>query len=271
MSAHTTHTPRKRFGQNFLINPQVISDILDSAVIVAEDHWVEIGPGLGALTEPLLANAVDLDVIELDRNLIGNLQQRFAHHVKLSIHHADALSFDFAALVQQRKKLRLIGNLPYNISTPLLFHLLSFADSIQDMLFMLQKEVVQRICAPPGNKSYGRLSVMLQYYCAADCLFTVPPESFDPPPKVDSAIVRLVPHRQPPVKVDDIAALSAVVTQAFSQRRKTLRNSLAGMVDQQQLAALAVDPQLRAEALSLEQFASIANLVSATSSGATPR
>lgn len=264
MSAHTTHTPRKRFGQNFLINPQVISDILDSAMITAEDHWVEIGPGLGALTEPLLAYTVDLDIIELDRNLIGNLRQRFANHAHLSIHQADALSFDFAALARQPKKLRLIGNLPYNISTPLLFHLTSFADSIQDMIFMLQKEVVQRICALPGSKSYGRLSVMLQYYCAADCLFMVPPESFDPPPKVDSAILRLVPHRQPPVKVDDVATLGAVVTQAFSQRRKTLRNSLGSMVNEQQLAALAIDPQLRAEALSLEQFAGIANLVNAT-------
>ncbi|MDA1342998.1 MAG: 16S rRNA (adenine(1518)-N(6)/adenine(1519)-N(6))-dimethyltransferase RsmA, partial [Proteobacteria bacterium] len=175
---NTTHTPRKRFGQNFLHDYSVIANILASLQIKSGEHWVEIGPGQGALTTPLLDKNISLDVVELDRDLVRLLKDKFKDNKNLTIHSADALKFDFSALVKQDEKLRIIGNLPYNISTPLLFHLLENASCIADMQFMLQKEVVDRICAAPGSKKYGRLSVMMQYYCAAECLFDVYPESF---------------------------------------------------------------------------------------------
>ncbi|MDD5265920.1 MAG: 16S rRNA (adenine(1518)-N(6)/adenine(1519)-N(6))-dimethyltransferase RsmA [Methylococcales bacterium] len=256
-----THSPRKRFGQNFLHDHNIIYSILSSLEAKAGEHWVEIGPGLGALTEPLLKLGVRLDVVELDRDLVALLKDKFRQQNNLQIHSADALKFDFSALAEQNEKLRIIGNLPYNISTPLMFHLLDNASCIEDMHFMLQKEVVDRICATPGSKKYGRLSVMMQYYCATELLFDVPPESFDPVPKVMSAIVRLMPHRQPPVEVNDIKILNRVVIQAFSQRRKTLRNSLKKLIDEDAIIALDIDPALRAEALSLEDFAKLSNLL----------
>jgi 16S rRNA (adenine1518-N6/adenine1519-N6)-dimethyltransferase len=256
-----THTPRKRFGQNFLHDHNIIYNIISSIQPKPDEHWVEIGPGLGALTEPLLKLGLHLDVVELDRDLVVLLKDKFGQQNHLQIHSADALKFDFSALAQADEKLRIIGNLPYNISTPLMFHLLDNASYIEDMHFMLQKEVVDRICATPGSKKYGRLSVMMQYYCATELLFEVPPESFDPAPKVMSAIVKLVPHQQPPVEVTDIGKLNRVVTQAFSQRRKTLRNSLKKLIDEDAIIALNIDPALRAEALSLNEFAKLSNQI----------
>lgn len=255
------HIPRKRFGQNFLHDHNIIHNILSSIQAKPGEHWVEIGPGQGALTEPLLKEGIRLDVVELDRDLVALLREKFKQYDNLQIHSADALRFDFSALAEADSKLRIIGNLPYNISTPLMFHLLDNAYCIEDMHFMLQKEVVDRICADPGSKKYGRLSVMMQYYCATELLFDVPPESFDPAPKVMSAIVRLVPHQQPPVEVNDIARLNRVVTQAFSQRRKTLRNSLSKLITEEQIVALGIDPTLRAETISLADFARLSNLL----------
>jgi 16S rRNA (adenine1518-N6/adenine1519-N6)-dimethyltransferase len=255
------HIPRKRFGQNFLHDYRIIYDIISSIQARPGEHWVEIGPGQGALTEPLLKEGVRLDVVELDRDLVALLKEKFKQHDRLRIHSADALKFDFASLADDSRKLRVIGNLPYNISTPLMFHLLDNAACIQDMHFMLQKEVVDRICAAPGSKKYGRLSVMMQYYCATELLFDVPPESFDPAPQVTSAIVRLIPHQQPPVEVNDVAKLNKVVTQAFSQRRKTLRNSLKTLIAEQDIEALNIDPTLRAETISLSDFAKLSNLL----------
>lgn len=256
-----THTPRKRFGQNFLHDHNIIYNILSSLQAKPGEHWVEIGPGMGALTEPLLNLGLRLDVVELDRDLVSLLKDKFKQHANLEIFSADALRFNFSALLKNNEKLRIIGNLPYNISTPLMFHLLDNAQCIDDMHFMLQKEVVDRICAAPGSKKYGRLSVMMQYYCATELLFDVPPESFDPAPKVMSAIVRLVPHQQPPVEVNDITMLNRVVVQAFSQRRKTLRNSLKKLIEEDAIIALNIDPTLRAEALSLADFAKLSNLL----------
>jgi 16S rRNA (adenine1518-N6/adenine1519-N6)-dimethyltransferase len=256
-----THTPRKRFGQNFLHDHNIIYNILSSIQASPAEHWVEIGPGMGALTEPLLKLGLRLDLVELDRDLVALLKDKFGQQDRLRIYSADALKFDFSALAENNRKLRIIGNLPYNISTPLMFHLLDNAYCIEDMHFMLQKEVVDRICAEPGSKKYGRLSVMMHYYCATELLFDVPPESFDPAPKVMSAIVRLVPHQQPPVQVNDMAKLNRVVTEAFSQRRKTLRNSLKKLIDEKAIIALGIDPVLRAEALSLNDFARLSNLL----------
>ena len=256
-----THTPRKRFGQNFLHDHNIIYSLLSSLNAQTKDHWVEIGPGMGALTEPLLAQGLNLEVVELDRDLVVYLKDKFKAYPHLQIHSADALRFDFAALAKDNEKLRVIGNLPYNISTPLMFHLLDNAKCIEDMHFMLQKEVVDRICAEPGSKKYGRLSVMMQYYCKTELLFDVPPESFDPAPKVMSAIVKLVPHTQPPVEVNNLKMLNRVVVQAFSQRRKTLRNSLKKLIEDEAISSLGIDPNLRAEMISLADFARLSNLI----------
>jgi len=255
-----THTPRKRFGQNFLHDHNIIYNILSSLQAKPDQHWVEIGPGQGALTEPLSKMGLRLDVVELDRDLVAILIEKFKHS-DLKIHSGDALRFDFSALAIENEKLRIIGNLPYNISTPLMFHLLDNASCIEDMHFMLQKEVVDRICAMPGSKKYGRLSVMMQYHCATELLFDVPPESFDPTPKVMSAIVRLVPHQSPPVQVNDMVKFNTVVTHAFSQRRKTLRNSLKKIIDENAIIDLNIDPTSRAEVLTLDDFARLSNLL----------
>lgn len=253
------HIARKRFGQNFLHDYGIIHTIIASLSAKPGQHWVEIGPGQGALTAPLLKQVGELDVVELDRDLVGLLKAKFAGQANLRIHSADALRFDFASLAPTHEKIRIVGNLPYNISTPLMFHLLDSTNCIEDMHFMLQKEVVDRICAEPGSKKYGRLSVMMQYYCTAEWLFDVPPESFDPEPQVMSAIIRLKPHLAPPVAVQDVAVLGKVVTQAFSQRRKTLRNSLKKMLPEAEIAALGIDGNLRAEEISLAEFAKLSN------------
>ena len=253
-----THTARKRFGQNFLHDSRIINQIIGSLNAKAGEHWLEIGPGQGALTEPLLKQGVNLDVVELDRDLVSLLQNKFKHYNNLNIHSADALRFDFSNLANDHK-LRVVGNLPYNISTPLMFHLLEHASGIQDMYFMLQKEVVDRICAEPNSKKYGKLSIMMQYYCQTEHLFDVPPESFDPIPKVVSAIVCLRPHIVPPVAVNNIKQFNQLVTHAFSQRRKTLRNALKKHIDEQTMMDLDINPNLRAENISLFEFAKLSN------------
>ena len=258
-----THTARKRFGQNFLHDSRIINQIIGSLNAKADEHWIEIGPGQGALTEPLLKQGVKLDVVELDRDLVTLLNNKFKQYGNLTIHSADALRFDFSQLAE-KNKLRVVGNLPYNISTPLMFHLLEHASCIQDMYFMLQKEVVDRICAEPNNKQYGKLSIMMQYYCQTEHLFDVPPESFDPIPKVMSAIVCLKPHTTPPVQINDIKKLSQLVTHAFSQRRKTLRNALKKHIDEQVMIDLGINPNLRAENISLFEFAKLSNSLKET-------
>jgi 16S rRNA (adenine1518-N6/adenine1519-N6)-dimethyltransferase len=259
MAAMTEHRARKRFGQHFLTDTTVVARMVDAIDPQPEDHLVEIGPGLGVLTAALLARIPALEAVELDRDVIPKLAQRCGALGRLEIHAADALRFDFGALAADGRPLRVVGNLPYNISTPLLFHLLQDRAVIHDMHFMLQKEVVDRLAAQPGGKDYGRLSVMMQYHCAVDALFEVPPTAFEPPPKVDSAVVRLVPHARPPVAVHDEKQFERLVVQAFSQRRKTLRNTLKELLDAEAMAAVGIDAARRAETLSLDEFARLAN------------
>ncbi len=255
------HRPRKRFGQNFLQDPNVVAKIAYAIAPHSDDHLVEIGPGLGVLTEALLPQVEAMDAVELDRDLIPKLARRCGALGQLQIHSADALKFDFASLAADGRPLRIIGNLPYNISTPLMFHLLKSRAVIHDMHFMLQKEVVDRLAATPGGKDYGRLSVMMQYHCAVDSLFDVPPEAFNPPPKVNSAVVRLRPWKESPVVVADVTLLEKLVTQAFSQRRKTLRNTLKGLLTAEQISTQDIDPARRAETLNLAEFAALARVV----------
>lgn len=250
------HKHKKRFGQNFLHNKRVIERIVRSVHPQPDDHLVEIGPGEAAITLPLARSGAKLDVIEIDRDLIPRLQRLFAPFDNITLHQADALDFDYGQL--EPKPLRVVGNLPYNISSPLIFHLLDYKADIRDMHFMLQKEVVERMTAQPGSKTYGRLSVMVQYHCQATYLFTVGPGNFTPPPKVDSAIVRLVP-RPFSLSASDETCFSELVKQAFSQRRKTLRNTLKGWLTDEDFAALDIDPGLRAEALPVEAFVRMAN------------
>jgi len=250
------HHPRKRFGQNFLRDSTVVRQIVLGIAPKPEDHLVEIGPGQGVLTEALLPLCKRLDAIEIDRDLAALLEKKFSGDTKFRLHGADALNFRFCEL-SAGEKLRIVGNLPYNISTPLLFHLFAQTGCIADMHFMLQKEVVDRLCAAPGDPSYGRLGIMAQYYCRADSLFEVPPESFYPQPQVISAVVRLVPHETKPVDVDP-SPLGHVVAAAFSQRRKTLRNALKHLFDEREIRDLGIDPQARAETLGLEAYARLA-------------
>lgn len=253
----SSHTPRKRFGQNFLRDETVVRSLIASIDPRPGQRIVEIGPGEGVLTERLFAGCGALDVVEIDRDLVALLQRRFAGRAALAIHQADALHFDFAALAAGGGRLRIVGNLPYNISTPLLFHLFEQAGAIADMHFMLQKEVVERLCALPGSADYGRLTVMAAYHCRAERVFDVPPECFFPPPRVMSSVVRLLPHPHPPVEVDRMQ-LREVVNAAFAQRRKTLRNALRHVIGDAELAAIGIDPGRRPQELSLEDFARIA-------------
>jgi 16S rRNA (adenine1518-N6/adenine1519-N6)-dimethyltransferase len=254
------HQARKRFGQNFLHDPGVIEQIIRAINPKPDDAIVEIGPGLGALTEEILAVNPRLQVVELDRDLIPVLRTKFFNYPEFRIHEADALKFDFSELMVDRP-LRIIGNLPYNISTPLIFHLLAQADVVQDMHFMLQKEVVQRMAAVPGDNNYGRLGIMTQYFCRVQPLFEVGSGAFRPAPKVDSAIVRLVPHRTLPHPAKDLATLQAVVRTAFNARRKTLRKALGGMVSVAQLQNLGINDGLRPENLALKDYVAIADLL----------
>ncbi|AWB66890.1 16S rRNA (adenine(1518)-N(6)/adenine(1519)-N(6))-dimethyltransferase [Saccharobesus litoralis] len=253
-NVHLGHRAKKRFGQNFLHDDAIISDIV-LAIDPSDDYeLVEIGPGLGALTEPVAEQCSKLNVVELDRDLAERLRHHPFLKQKLVIHEADAMKFDFSSLLQTDKKLKVFGNLPYNISTPLMFHLFTYCQQIADMHFMLQKEVVDRLCAEPGTKAYGRLSVMAQYYCHAVPVLDVPPECFKPAPKVDSAVVRLIP-KSPEEKVAlDTALLSSICHNAFNQRRKTLRNSLKQLISAEELESLGIDVTLRAENISLDSY-----------------
>ncbi len=249
------HLPRKRFGQNFLVDSGIIDAIIRVIAPQRDETLVEIGPGLGALTEPLLQKLDHLHVVEIDRDLIARLK-KLHRPERLSIHEGDALAFDFGQL---GKDLRLVGNLPYNISTPLLFHLADYAEQVRDMHFMLQKEVVERMVAAPGDSECGRLSIMLQYRFHLDWLLDVPPESFDPPPKVQSAVVRLIPKAAVELAARDEALFARVVTSAFSQRRKMLRNTLKGMVADADFSAAGIDPTRRAEDLGVADYVRLAN------------
>ena len=296
------HVAKKRFGQNFLTDQSIIASLVDAINPQENQTLIEIGPGLGALTKPLLSKITQLHVVEIDRDIVSWMQSEYAKPAyaknELIIHNVDALKFDFTSLtgissslamdarqqgrgdemvhkVQREaenaanvadapkmQKLRVTGNLPYNISTPILFHLLDNLPTIIDMHFMLQKEVVERMVAQPSTPAYGRLSVMLQYYLHMEYLFTVPPEAFDPAPKVESAFVRCVPHASLPFVAKDTALFAKIVLQAFSQRRKTLRNTLKGLLDDNGFAKLEISPQLRAENLSVAQFVAISNHLS---------
>lgn len=255
------HQPRKRFGQNFLHDPFTLNQMLEAINPQAGEQIVEIGPGEGALTCPLLERHGALTAIELDRDLAPLLEKKCREIGELKLYQADALKFDFEQLVDGKHKIRIVGNLPYNISTPILFHLASYARHIQDMHVLLQKEVAARIDAQPGTKEYGRLSVMMQYTFATQQLFDVGPGAFRPPPKVQSTFLRLTPHPEPVVEVSHQGNLSLVVAAAFSQRRKTLRNSLKAHLDATQIEQAGIDPSRRAETLSLEEFAKLANML----------
>jgi len=257
-------SPRKRFGQNFLQDQNIINKIIGSIDPQSDDHAIEIGPGRGALTLPLLEKLNELHVIEIDRDLINWWQQK--QLANLHLHELDALKADFCSLypTPAPQNIRIVGNLPYNISTPLLFHLFTFLPCIKDMHFMLQKEVVERITATPGSKIYGRLSVMTQFYCQTQNLFSVSRHAFSPAPKVESAIVRLVPHPEPLAVPTD--SFSAIVKQAFSQRRKTIRNSLKNWFSAAQLEAQQINPTARPETLDLDAFKRLAQSADARAS-----
>lgn len=257
--AALSHRARKRFGQNFLIDPHVIRQIALAIRPRAAEHVVEIGPGQGAITHLLIDQCLRMDVVELDRDLVPSLLAQFANYPGFRLHQADALTFPFADLCQDGIQLRVVGNLPYNISTPLIFYLLTFKSLISDMHFMLQKEVVQRLCAQPGEKHYGKLSVMTQYHCEVERLFDVAPEAFRPVPKVDSAIVYLRPHRRPPYIANSVEKLEFLVKQAFQFRRKTLRNCLKNMQSDVPIDELEWDLQLRAENLSVQDYVDMSN------------
>ena len=258
-----THHAKKRFGQHFLNDAHIIHRLISHINPKSDDQILEIGPGLGALTKPILPQLDHLQVIEIDRDVINHLK-----HIggdKLTIHNVDALRVDLSEITDESRPLRVIGNLPYNISTPLIFHLLETSPQILDMHFMLQKEVVDRIAAEPNGKNYGRLSVMVQYRCQTEYLFFVGPESFSPPPKVDSAVIKLTPWKEKPFQAENETLLAQVVTQAFSQRRKTLRNTLKKIIDADALMELGIDPTARAETLSVEAFVHISNYLNTQS------
>lgn len=253
---------KKRLGQHFLHDRSVIERMLRHLHLQTNDRVVEIGPGPGALTFPLLERLTRLDIIEIDRDVIAWWQQQA--HDKLHIHAQDALQLDIAALRGDGEALRVVGNLPYNISTPLIFHWLKQAEHVRDMLFMLQKEVVDRITAAPNSKDYGRLSVMIQYACETDYLMKVGPGAFQPPPKVDSAVVYLRPWTELPHRAQDSAHFARLVAQAFSQRRKTLRNTLKPLLQAEQIESIDIDPSRRAETLSVADFVRLSNLPNLT-------
>jgi 16S rRNA (adenine1518-N6/adenine1519-N6)-dimethyltransferase len=252
------HKAKKQFGQNFLVDQNIIADIVRAIRPEPDDNMVEIGPGLGALTRPLLKQLNKLHVVEIDRDIIARLKTDYPQD-RIVIHEGDALKFDFATL---GTPLRIVGNLPYNISSPLLFHFAGYADRITDMHFMLQNEVVERMVAEPSTPAYGRLSVMLQYRFYMEKLLDVPPQSFRPAPKVDSAIVRMIPVPADKIAVKDEALFAKVVLAAFGQRRKTLRNTLKGYLNEADFELLGIDAQLRAENLGVAEFTRIANHLS---------
>ena len=259
MSAFQT---RKRFGQHFLHEQFIIEKIISAIHPNKTDHMLEIGPGMGALTQQLLPHLNRLIVVELDKDLVPLLEKQCASLGELIIYQADALKFDLRSAGEPNIRWRIVGNLPYNISTPLLFHLLEQVDAIQDMHFMLQKEVVERMVAQPGNAHYGRLSVMIQYYCQVKKLFIVKPGAFNPPPKVDSAVIRLIPYQTPPWQADDPVLFAEIVRTAFSHRRKMLRNNLGKLINIQQFERLGIDPKQRPEQLSVTDYVKLSNFLS---------
>ncbi|MFT6365986.1 MAG: 16S rRNA (adenine1518-N6/adenine1519-N6)-dimethyltransferase [Halioglobus sp.] len=254
------HRARKRFGQNFLHDSGVINRIIESIHPRAGEQLVEIGPGQGALTQWLMRSGCQLDVVELDRDLVPALLDAYDDSPKFNLHNADALKFDYRTIGNSDDKIRVVGNLPYNISTPLIFKLLENSDRILDMHFMLQLEVVNRLAASPGSKNWGRLGIMTQYHCEIESLFEVPPSAFTPAPKVQSAIVRMVPRQNSQWPDCDETLLRKIVQASFAQRRKTLRNNLKGLIDAGALEAIGIDPSARAETLELHQFIEIANI-----------
>lgn len=257
---HLGHQARKRFGQNFLHDEQIIEQLVQAIQPKPDQALVEIGPGLAALTRPVSEQAGHLHVIEIDRDLAARLADDPFMGPQLTIFQGDALNYDFLQLSQQLgQPLRVFGNLPYNISTPLIFHLLSQADAVADMHFMLQKEVTERMAARPGSKAFGRLSVMVQQRCQVTPVLRVPPGAFQPPPKVESAVVRLTPYAQPPHPVADLTMLDKVCREAFHQRRKTLRNNMKQLISAETLTALGLDPATRPETLSVADFTTMAN------------
>ncbi|QYJ74588.1 16S rRNA (adenine(1518)-N(6)/adenine(1519)-N(6))-dimethyltransferase RsmA [Shewanella sp. FJAT-52076] len=256
---HLGHTARKRFGQNFLTDGNIINRIVGAISPDDEHVMVEIGPGLAALTEPVAMGIKNLTVIELDRDLAERLKVHPTLKDKLTIHQGDAMKFDFSQLVESERKLKVFGNLPYNISTPLMFHLFEFAEHIENMHFMLQKEVVLRLSASPGTKAYGKLTVMAQYYCQVVPVLEVPPGCFTPPPKVDSAVVRLVPYAEKPWPCHDVEMLRKVCNTAFNMRRKTLRNNLKPLLQDADFDVLGIDAGLRPEDISVAQYVAMAN------------
>lgn len=256
------HTPRKRFGQNFLQDTGLIDRIVQAINPQIDDHIIEIGPGQGAITRPLLENCAHVDVVEIDRDLAAALPARTAtatHRIQ-TLHQQDVLTLDFSQL-NPHQPLRIVGNLPYNISTPLLFHLFTHINAIQDIHVMLQKEVVDRLCAQPHDKSYGRLSVMAQFYCDIDPLLIVPADAFYPKPKVLSAVARLCPKPDETRQLTDIDRLETIAKSAFSQRRKTLRNTLKQHLTEAQLIDCDIDPNARAETLALADFMRLASIL----------
>jgi 16S rRNA (adenine1518-N6/adenine1519-N6)-dimethyltransferase len=271
LNEESTHKARKRFGQNFLIDHGIIRDIVRAVHPQKNDVIVEIGPGKGAITQLLADSCDNISVIELDRDLVPWLRVKFEKHPGFQLFQADALQFDFAQLVKcdldkegiapRTRPLRIVGNLPYNISTPLIFHLLTYSEQVSDMHFMLQKEVVKRMAAKVGDSAYGRLGIMVQYYCDVENLFEVPPHAFDPAPKVDSAIVRLVPHKQKPYAATHFQTFEKLVNVAFQQRRKTLRNALKQLLSPEIIERLPIDTSARAEEISLAGYVAASNLL----------
>jgi len=252
------YRPRKRFGQHFLTDSGVINDIVAAIAARPDDVLVEIGPGTGAITRPLAATGAELHLVEFDRDLVAALRSEFAHADNVHVHEADALSFDFGSL---GRDLRIVGNLPYNISTPLLFHLIDYRDHIRDMHFMLQKEVVDRMSAVPGSKRYGRLTIMLGCYMEVMPLFDVSPDAFNPPPKVTSSVVALRPLPADAVTVSDAAGLSRLLARAFAQRRKTVRNALKQIANSSQLESAGIDPGWRPENVPIDSWIRLADVL----------
>jgi len=253
------HRARKRFGQNFLVDQNIINKIVSAIHPKADENLVEIGPGQGAMTRGLLEGCPTMRVVELDHDLVPLLEEKFGQYPDFKVYQGDALKTDFQQFQSGSELLRVAGNLPYNISTPLIFHLLEHHDIIRDMHFMLQKEVVERISAEACEKSYGRLSVMVQYFCQIEPLFLVPPSAFRPMPKVDSAIVRLTPHQTLPIVADNYKLFQNLVNACFQQRRKTIRNSLKAFASTEQLETLPVDLKARPETLSVIDFVVLSN------------
>ncbi len=251
--------PRKRFGQHFLTDQTVLEQIAEAIGLAPDDSLIEIGPGKGALTQFLLPRVKHLDAIEIDRDLAAYLETKYAKADNLTIYNADVLHFDWQTLLAQSQ--RIVGNLPYNITSVLLFKLFAWSSQIKDMHFLLQKEVVERLVAAPGNHHYGRLSVMAQYHCAITLLFTVDAHAFSPPPRVQSAFARFVPHAIPPFKAQDFNLFTALVKEAFCYRRKTLANSLHKFITASALESLNIDPRWRAEQITVENFVKISNIL----------